>query len=156
MCEGDPVMLVPTWEVIVMLRRCQHHLEVFMDEALDGMSMTFAQYRALEALITVGPMHISYLGRRLHVSRQAAQQSARKLALLDLIDLKPEGRELVARPTDMGRRRLMRCQQATRPLRSGLERALAPTRLATLHTLLVDAESGLRPPPPRVRPWWLD
>lgn len=127
-----------------------------MDEALDGMSMTFAQYRALEALVTVGPMHISYLGRRLHVSRQAAQRSARKLALLDLVDLVPEGREVVARPTDRGRQRIRLCRTATRPLQAGLERAMEPPQLATLHQLLAEAEDGLRPPSPRVLPWWLE
>lgn len=156
MCDIQPAMLVPTWEVLVMLRRCQHHLEVFMDEALEGMGLTFAQYRALEALVTVGPMHISHLGRTLHVSRQAAQQSARKLALLDLVDLTPEGREIVAYPTNEGLRRLRHCRRATRSLQAGMEGKLTPPQLATLASLLREAERGLRPPPPRVRPWWLD
>ena len=72
-CDTDPIEFVSTWELVVMLRRCQHHLEVTMDQALQGMGMSFAQYRALEALASNNAMHISWLARMLRLSRQTAQ-----------------------------------------------------------------------------------
>src|SRR4029079_17838244 len=73
MCDTGPIEFVDTWELVVMLRRCQHHLEVTMDQALQGMGMSFARYRALEALASNNAMYISWLARMLRLSRQTAR-----------------------------------------------------------------------------------
>lgn len=147
---------VSPWELMVMLRRCQHLLEVFMDESLDGMGMSFAQYRALEAISEIGPMHIAYLGRLLKVSRQAAQRTARQLANHGLVDLRAEGRDVVIEITPEARRRLKLCRAATSQLRGSLADHLSEEERSSLASLLRAAERAFQPPPPRVRPWWLD
>jgi hypothetical protein len=38
------------WETITASRRFQHRVEVFFDQILEHLGMTFAQYRALEAI----------------------------------------------------------------------------------------------------------
>jgi hypothetical protein len=52
------------WEVIVAIRRFQHRLEVFMDQSLEPLGLSFAQYRALEVLASSNEMHVSELLRR--------------------------------------------------------------------------------------------
>lgn len=126
----NAIPYITTWELMVMLRRCHHQLEVYMDDALAELYITFAQYRALEALVGAKrPMHISYLARLMHVSRQAAQQSVRKLRLQGLVTLEPEGRDVVISLTPLARRRLELYRDATRSLHRGLERVLTPERL---------------------------
>ncbi len=156
MRDADFLPHASPWELMVMLRRCQHQLEVFMDESLDGMGMSFAQYRALEAISEIGPMHIAYLARLLKVSRQAAQRSARQLANHGLVDLRAEGREVVIEITPEARRRLKLCRTATSQLRESLADRLSEEQRSSLAALLRDAERAFQPPPPRVRPWWLD
>ncbi len=156
MRDADFLPYASPWELMVMLRRCQHQLEVFMDESLNGMGMSFAQYRALEAISEIGPMHIAYLARLLKVSRQAAQRSARQLANHGLVDLRAEGREVVIEITPEARRRLQLCRTATSQLRESLADRLSEKQRSTLAALLRDAERAFQPPPPRVRPWWLD
>jgi DNA-binding MarR family transcriptional regulator len=75
------------WEVITSVRRFQHRMEVFMDQSLEPLGVTFAQYRALEAIDLNKEMQISQLARFLRLSRQAAQMTVRKLDIGGLIDL---------------------------------------------------------------------
>ena len=157
MTAHDPsTPYVTGWELVIAARRFQHRMEVAMDQALEGFAITFAQYRALEAISEIGPMHIAYLARLLKVSRQAAQRSARHLANHGLVDLRAEGREVVIEITPEARRRLELCRTATSRLRESLADRLSEQQRSSLASLLRDAERAFQPPPPRVRPWWLD
>jgi DNA-binding MarR family transcriptional regulator len=156
MCEQTGVRVVTTWELIVALRRCQHHLEVTMDQALQGMAMSFAQYRALELLADDRrPMHISWMARLLRLNRTSARETVRHLSQLQLVTTKREGRDVVINLTDLAERRLKLCRQATDQVIRGLEEDLSEAQRATLAHLLDRAERAFSPPPPRVTPWWL-
>lgn len=61
MCHDDG--FASGWEVITSVRRFQHRMEVFMDQSLEPLGVTFAQYRALEAIDLNHEMHISELAR---------------------------------------------------------------------------------------------
>ena len=152
----DFIEYVTTWELIVALRRCQHHLEVTMDQALQGMGMSFAQYRALETLASSNPMHISWLARMLRLSRQGARTTVLQLAKQDLVETVDEGYEVVVTVEPKGRRRLALCRSATKQVSQQLEQRLSQQERATLVALLARAEHAFQPPPPRTRPWWLD
>ena len=65
-----------------------------MDQALQGMGMSFAQYRALEALASNNAMHISWLARMLRLSRQTARATVLQLAKQDLVETVDEGYEV--------------------------------------------------------------
>jgi DNA-binding MarR family transcriptional regulator len=157
MCELDRGRYVSTWELIVALRRCQHHLEVTMDQALQGMAMSFAQYRALELLARDGrPMHISWMARLLRLNRTSARETVRQLSQHRLVTTEREGRDRVIYLTDLAEGRLALCRQATAQVSRGLEQDLSDAQRATLTHLLDLAERAFTPPPPRVRPWWLE
>jgi DNA-binding MarR family transcriptional regulator len=156
MCEQTGVRVVTTWELIVALRRCQHHLEVTMDQALQGMAMSFAQYRALELLADDRrPMHISWMARLLRLNRTSARETVRHLSQLQLVTTKREGRDVVINLTDLAERRLKLCRQATDQVIRGLEEDLSEAQRATLAHLHDRAERAFTPLPPRVTPWWL-
>ncbi len=58
----DPLTpYITGWELVIAARRFQHRMEVAMDQALEGFAITFAQYRALEAIRH--PTH-AHLGAR--------------------------------------------------------------------------------------------
>jgi DNA-binding MarR family transcriptional regulator len=97
-------------EVITSVRRFQHRMEVFMNQSLEPLGVTFAQYRALEAIDLNKEMHISQLARFLPLSRQAAQMTVRKLDIGGLIDLVHEPGRLYVRPSELGLRRLRLCR----------------------------------------------
>jgi DNA-binding MarR family transcriptional regulator len=156
MCDTNHIEFVSTWELVVMLRRCQHHLEVTMDQALQGMGMSFAQYRALEALASNNAMHISWLARMLRLSRQTARSTVLQLAKQDLVETVDEGYEVTVHVLPKGRKRLRLCRDSTRSVITNIEERLSMGERVTLHGLLTHAERAFQPPPPRVRPWWLD
>ena len=156
MCDTGPIEFVDTWELVVMLRRCQHHLEVTMDQALQGMGMSFARYRALEALASNNAMYISWLARMLRLSRQTARATVLQLAKQELVETVDEGYEVTIHVLPKGRKRLVLCRDATRTVITSIEGRLPMQERVTLHGLLTRAERAFQPPPPRVRPWWLD
>jgi DNA-binding MarR family transcriptional regulator len=88
MCQDDG--FASGWEVITSVRRFQHRIEVFMDQSLEPLGVSFAQYRTLEAIDVNREMHIAELARFLRLSRQATQMAVRKLDEGGLVDLTPE------------------------------------------------------------------
>src|SRR5688572_2367501 len=101
-------------------RRFQHRPEVFMDQALEHLGMTFAQYRALEALAARRELQVSELARFLRVSRQAALKTVRKLERGELIEAIPEAGRVYVRPSETGERRLDHCRRFTNDLKTQL------------------------------------
>jgi DNA-binding MarR family transcriptional regulator len=127
-----------------------------MDQALQGMAMSFAQYRALELLARDSrPMHISWMARLLRLNRTSARDTVRQLSQHQLITTEREGRDVVINLTDRAEGRLKLCRQATAQVSRGLEEDLTDEQRATLAHLLDLAERAFTPPPPRVTPWWL-
>jgi DNA-binding MarR family transcriptional regulator len=96
MCTDDG--FASGWEVITAVRRFQHGMEVFMDQSLEPLGITFAQYRALEAIDINREIHISQLARFLRLTRQAAQMTVTKLDRGGLVDLVPEPGRVYVRP----------------------------------------------------------
>jgi DNA-binding MarR family transcriptional regulator len=88
MCQDDG--FASGWEVITSVRRFQHRIEVFMDQSLEPLGVSFAQYRTLEAIDVNREMHIAELARFLRLSRQATHMAVRKLEEGGLVDLTPE------------------------------------------------------------------
>src|SRR5207247_4837154 len=84
-CDVDDITSASGWDVMVEARRVQHRFEVAMDQCLEAFGISYAQYRALVALLNENDMHISELARRLRVTRQAALAIATKLARSDLV-----------------------------------------------------------------------
>src|SRR5437870_8413871 len=84
-CDVDDITSASGWDVMVEARRVQHRFEVAMDQCLEAFGISYAQYRALVALLADNAMHISELARRLRVTRQAALAIATKLARSDLV-----------------------------------------------------------------------
>jgi DNA-binding MarR family transcriptional regulator len=155
--DPDPYpRYVPTWDLLVALRRCQHTLEVTMDQSLRGLGMSFAQYRALETLSSRNPMHISWLARLLRVNRTSARDTVRQLENHGLVTTQREGHVVVVTVTPVAARRLDLCRRATAAIGNSVELRLQPTQRDQLLNLLGETERSFRPPPPRVRPWWLD
>lgn len=127
-----------------------------MDQALQGMGMSFAQYRALEALASNNAMYISWLARMLRLSRQTARSTVLQLAKQDLVETVDEGYEVTIHVLPKGRNRLRLCRDATHSVITNIEERLSIRERATLAGPLTRAERAFQPPPPRVRPWWLD
>ena len=90
MCDVDDITSASGWDVMVEARRVQHRFEVAMDQCLEAFGISYAQYRALVALLDGNDMHISELARRLRVTRQAALAIATKLARSDLVTFERE------------------------------------------------------------------
>jgi DNA-binding MarR family transcriptional regulator len=141
------------WDVITAVRRSQHRIEVFMDESLEPLGMSFAQYRALESISTNNEIHLSELARLLRLSRQAVQVSARKLERADLVDLTREPRCVYAKLSTIGRRRLELCRRFTLDLKAGIEERLTGGERHRLTRLLGRADPVLESP--RRPEWWL-
>jgi DNA-binding MarR family transcriptional regulator len=150
-CEGDG--WATGWEVITSVRRFQHRLEVFMDQSLEPLGISFAQYRALELISQNNEMHLSELARHLRVSRQAVQVSVRKLYTGDLVDLIRESGRVYVTPSAVGLRRLSLFRRYTDDLRAGIEQALSGGERHRLIRLLDQADRVLATP--RQPEWWL-
>jgi len=124
-----------------------------MDQSLEPLGITFAQYRALEAIDLHKEMHISHLARFLRLSRQAAQMTVRKLELGGLVDLVHEPGRVYVRPSELGIRRLRLFRKFTRDFKVKLEEELADGERHRLTLLLGRADGALDTP---VQPeWWL-
>jgi DNA-binding MarR family transcriptional regulator len=150
-CEGDG--WATGWEVITSVRRFQHRLEVFMDQSLEPLGISFAQYRALELISQNNEMHLSELARLLRVSRLAVQVSVRKLYTGDLVDLIRESGRVYVTPSAVGLRRLSLFRRYTDDLRAGIEQALSGGERHRLIRLLDQADRVLATP--RQPEWWL-
>jgi DNA-binding MarR family transcriptional regulator len=151
MCEDDG--FASGWEVIISVRRFQPRMEVFMDQSLEPLGVTFAQYRALEAIDLNREMHISQLARFLRLSRQAAQMTVQKLDEGGLVDLIQEPGCIYIRPSELGLRRLRLFRTFTHDLKEKLEEELSDGERHRLTQLLGRADGAL--PTPHQPEWWL-
>jgi DNA-binding MarR family transcriptional regulator len=150
-CEDDG--WATGWEVITAVRRSQHRIEVFMDESLEPLGMSFAQYRALESIFANREIHLSELARLLRLSRQAVQASVQKLERADLVDLIREPRCVYVKLSTFGLRRLELCRRFTHDLKAGIEERLTGGERYCLTKLLSRADHLLESP--RQPEWWL-
>jgi DNA-binding MarR family transcriptional regulator len=152
MCQEDGY--ATGWEVIVAVRRFQHRLEVFIDQSLEPVGITFAQYRALEVLDAHNEMHVSYLARLLRLSRQAAQATIVKLDRGGLVDLLREPGRLYVKPSELGVKRLRLFRAFTADFKSNIEEQLTDGQRHRIVELLQRADRALDPP--RQPEWWLE
>jgi DNA-binding MarR family transcriptional regulator len=151
MCIDDGY--ATAWEAITASRRFQHRVEVFFDQILEHLGMTFAQYRALEAIAAHRDLHVSELARRLRVWRQAALAAVAKLDDGGLVDLEGEAGRVYGSTSDLGARRLAQCRRFTHDLKQQLEEALSPAERFKIVLLLERGGRALASP---TRPeWWL-
>ena len=154
MCRDDG--FATGWETMVTARRFQHRLEVFMDESLDHLGMTFAQYRLLELLSATKETHESDLARRIRVSRQGTRKIVVRLHDGSLVDTVEDGGRLYVAPSHLGRRRIQQCRAVTAALKTQLEGALTPGERDRVVTFLERGAAAIRSPEPPTRPeWWL-
>jgi DNA-binding MarR family transcriptional regulator len=140
------------WEVITAVRRFQHRMEVFMDQSLEPLGITFAQYRALEAIDLNKELHISQLARVLRLTRQAARMTVYKLDAGGLVDLVHEPGRVYVRPSELGFRRLRLFRKYTHDFKVKLEEELSARERHRLTLLLARADDALQPP--RQPEWW--
>ena len=140
---------------MIAARRFQHRVEVFMDQSLEHVAMTYAQYRALEALDDAPELPVSELARRLRLSRQAARATIEKLDCAGLVDTIREKGRLYVGPSELGRKRLQRCRSFTEGFKMQLEAELTNGERHHLVMLLARGGRALEPAPPHQPEWWL-
>jgi DNA-binding MarR family transcriptional regulator len=150
-CDNDG--FASGWEVITSVRRFQHRMEVFMDQSLEPLGVSFAQYRALEAIVLNKEMHISELARFLRLSRQAAQMTVQKLDEGGLVDLTQEAGRAYVRLSELGLRRLRLFRTFTHDFKAKLEEELSGGERHRLTQLLARADDALEAP--HQPEWWL-
>ncbi len=143
-----------TWDLIVTTRRFHHRIEVAMDQALNEMGLSFAQYRILELLERGRPVHVSEIARRIRVTRQAAQASVAKLRRGGLVDIETDGYLKFVSISGSGRRRIDHCRVAAGSILRGIEAALDLHERADLAELMNRADRAVIPPDSPT--WWLD
>jgi DNA-binding MarR family transcriptional regulator len=153
MCDVDDIGSASGWDVRVEARRVQHRFEVAMDQCLEAVGISYAQYRALLALIGGNDMHISELARRLRVTRQAALATVTKLARADLVELERESYANYVVVTPTARARLARLHDFA-DMPALLEEGLTDVERGRLVALLRKADGALTPP--RRPAWWLE
>lgn len=124
-----------------------------MDESLEPLGMTFAQYRALESIVANKEIHLSELARLLRLSRQAVQTSVHKLERADLVDLIREPRNVYVKVSMIGLRRLELCRKFTHDHKAAIEERLTGGERHRLTRLLGRADPALESP--RRPEWWL-
>jgi DNA-binding MarR family transcriptional regulator len=149
----DDAGWVTGWEVITSVRRFNHRMEVFMDQSLEPLGLTFAQYRALEAILANREIHVSELARLLRVSRQAMQVSVQKLHAGDLVDLIHEPGRVYVKVSAVGLRRLRLFRRSTQDFKVAIEATLSGGERHRLTKLLERADRLLQAP--RRPEWWL-
>ena len=125
-----------------------------MDQSLEPLGISFAQYRALEAILLNNEIHLSELARLLRVSRQAVQATVQKLYVGGLVDLIRESGRVYVTPSAVGLRRLEHFRRNTDDLKSGIEQELTGGERHRLTRLLERADRVL--PAPRQPEWWLE
>ena len=124
-----------------------------MDQSLEPLGISFAQYRALEAILLNKEMHLSELARLLRVSRQAVQVSVQKLYTGGLVDLIRESGRVYVTPSAVGLRRVELFRRYTEDLKAGIEQELSGGERHRLTRLLDRADHVLSTP--RQPEWWL-
>src|SRR5918996_2019616 len=105
MCEQG-VRDASGWDVLCATQRFQHRAQVSMDQALQELGLSFAQYRILELLAVARDLSLSELGRRMRVTRQATRMTTGKLAAAGLVDLEREADAVYVIISALGRKRL--------------------------------------------------
>src|SRR5437660_7976800 len=128
-------------------------LRVAMDQCLEAFGISYAQYRALVALLDGNDMHISELARRLRVTRQAALAIATKLARSDLVAFERESHATYLVVTPVARARFARVREFA-DMPDELEKGLTDIERGRLVALLRKADRSLAPP--RRPTWWLE
>lgn len=144
MCKEDG--WATGWEVITSVRRFQHRVEVFMDRSLEPMGITFARYRALEAILLNEEVHLSELARPLRLSRQAVHATVQILHDGDLVDLVHEEGRVCVRSSAVGRQRVRHFRRSTDDFKSGIEAALSGGERHRLTSLPERVDGALEPP----------
>jgi DNA-binding MarR family transcriptional regulator len=153
-------------EVIDLLRRFQHRLEVLMDQCFEAYGVSFGQYRALE-VVSDRPSHVSGIARRLRITRQAADRLVRKLERSGLVTTTHLGNFTDVEITELGSQCLARFRRfKAASIERPLEQALSGRELRHLVLLMERADSALGAgPTSRLtgltgddlrRMWWLD
>jgi DNA-binding MarR family transcriptional regulator len=153
MCE-EGIRDASGWEVLCAAQRFQHRAQVSMDQSLEGLGISFAQYRILELLTDARDISLSELGRRMRVTRQATRMTTGKLAAAGLVDLEREADAVYVILSDLGRKRLRLFRTATGRVLTAFEGEFAHARRSTIVMLLGKAELALETP--EGRPWWLN
>ena len=117
MCTDDG--FASGWEVITAVRRFQHRMEVFMDQSLEPLGITFAQYRALEAI----DLNRRSTSPSSHVpsAHPTAAQTTVPSSIGGLVDLVPEPGRVYVRPSELGFRRLRLFRKYTHDFKLKLE-----------------------------------
>lgn len=149
----DDIGWATGWDVIISVRRAQHRMEVFMNQSLEPLGISFAQYRALEAIVANREIHLSELARLLRLTRQAVQTSVHALHAGDLVELIHEPSRIYVRASAIGTRRLELSRTFTHDLKAGIEAELSGAERHRITTLLDRADRTLDPP--RQPEWWL-
>jgi len=152
-CDVDDITSASGWDVMVEARRVQHRFEVAMDQCLEAFGISYAQYRALIALLDGSDMHISELARRLRVTRQASLAIATKLARSDLVTFERESHATYLVVTPVARARFARLREFA-DMPEELEKSMTDTERGRLVALLRKADRSLAPP--RRPAWWLE
>ena len=141
-------------DLVTASRRFARRLQTRLDEALEGLAISYAQYEVMEHLAARPNLHAGELGRRLRITRQTAHGLLKQLARADLIDLLPsDGGARPARLTTAGRRRLEYGRQAVLTIHAELE--LAPPEKRSDFLVATSALDARIAPAPR-RAWWFD
>jgi DNA-binding MarR family transcriptional regulator len=149
-------------EVVEAVRRFGHRLEVVLDQCVEGYGVSAAQVRALEVVAT-NPAHVSYIARRLRITRQAADRLVRKLEAAGLVTLAHLGNFTDVERTELGATRLRRFRRlASSHVLAPIELSLTPQELRHLLLLVeraddavANARNGLAPAGARTT-WWLE
>ena len=152
-CDVDDITSASGWDVMVEARRVQHRFEVAMDQCLEAFGISYAQYRALIALLDGSDMHISELARRLRVTRQASLAIATKLARSDLVTFERESHATYLVVTPVARARFARLREFA-DMPEELEKSMMDTERGRLVALLRKADRSVAPP--RRPAWWLE
>ncbi len=140
------------WEIVFAARRFHHLLQARLDRALNGFSMSYAQYEILELLHAEPKLHAGELGRRLGVTRQTAHGLLVQLDRAGLVQILPQdGAYRGAWLTRSGRRRVELCRQALGDLERAL-RALPAGRCRDLLEAFATVEAQVAQ---RTAPWWM-
>jgi DNA-binding MarR family transcriptional regulator len=141
------------WDVIDASRRLSRSLGTRLDEALEDLEISYAQFEILELLTRDRNAHAAAIARRLHESRQIVSRLLIKLDRAGLVELlPPDGGVRVPLVTNNGKRRIRYATEATSELRAKIAEA-SPGRLQAFLAVFASLEDALRPPPRR---WWLD
>lgn len=141
------------WEIIETTRRVSRRLECRLDDVLQELTGSYAQFEILELLTRDRNAHAAALARRLGVSRQIASRLLTKLDLAGLVELlPPDGGVRVPLVTRDGRRRIRLAVDATASVRKDIV-TLAPDRRTQLVGAMDALDDAIRPKP---RPWWFD